>query len=213
MTYYKFLKAGAVSPYQEFQWTLGEWVDTGETPVDLKSGLYGCTAETVSRWVDEELYEIEYDGEPVVSSCGTGKVFGRRARLVRRVERWNERTARFVAADFAEHVAHLWVPPAGVVWVPADTIRVVRQYADGLVSKESLSAARASAREEAWEAAEAAMASARASAHAARAAAAASDAAAWAAASDAAAWAAYAAEASEQEWQSGRLLEMVGEIS
>ena len=234
MTYYKFLKAGAISPFQGFQWTVGEWVDTGREPVDFGSGLYGCTQIGVSRWIDAELYEIEYAGRPIGSDCGSGKVFGRRARLVRRVDGWDQRTARLVAADFAEHVAHLWVPPAGVAWVPADTIRVVRQYADGLVSKESLLEARARAAD----AAEAAAAAARVSgaaraawaadaADAAEAAAAAAgawgEAAAWAAraadAAEAAAWAARGAaraattdRSMEQEWQSKRLLEMVGEL-
>lgn len=49
--------------------------------------------------------------------------------------------ARLLACDYAEHVAHLWVAPPGITWVPADTISVARRYALGQATQQELKVA------------------------------------------------------------------------
>ena len=106
------------------------------------------------------------------------KIGFRRGRLVRRIEAWNERTARLFACDCAEDALQ-YADPKHHDTVAA-TIAVARRYADGQASKKELAAARAAAWAAAWAAADAARDAAWAAARAA-----AWDAA-WAAARDAA---------------------------
>ena len=56
-----------------------------------------------------------------------------------------DRLARLFSCVSAEHVAPLWVAPAGIDWLPADTISVSRRYALGQATKAELEAARVSA--------------------------------------------------------------------
>ena len=65
---------------------------------------------------------------------------------------WRDKLARLLACDYAEHVAHLWVPLPGVDWKPSGTIAVARRYAHGQATEEERAAARAAA----WDAAGAA---------------------------------------------------------
>ena len=182
MKYYKFLRENGRSPYADYQWPLptesepGDWVEVEGKLVLCENGIHACRAGDLINWLGHSLYELEYAEEPEGSD---NKVFGRKARLIRRVGAWNERTARLYAADCAEHVAHLWQSSEGVTWKPADTIAVVRQCANGNATSEELAAAG----DAAWAVVDAAGA-ARAAARA-------------------------AAGAAETEWQLARLLEVL----
>jgi len=109
--------------------------------------------------------------------------------LLLRDEVMDARTARLLACDFAGHVAHIWVPPAGCDWKPSATLDVVRRFAEGQATDEELTAAETAA---AWAARSAGAAAGAAAGDAAGDAAGAAGAAAGAAAGDAA-WAAGAA--------------------
>ena len=61
-----------------------------------------------------------------------------------------DRLARLLVCVYAEHVAYLWVPPAGVTWRPEDAISVARRYALGQATDEELGKARKSAESAAW---------------------------------------------------------------
>ena len=126
----------------------------------------------------------------------------RTARLVSRVDGWNQRSARLFAADCAEHVLPLFEAQRPGDDRPRLAIDAARAFARG-----EIDAARAFARGEidaaarsaAWAAAgdaagDAAWAAARSAAWAA----------AWAAGGDAAG---DAAEAAERDWQTARLLD------
>ena len=144
MTYYKFLTADGLSSYADYAWSLptddgpGDPVEVEGELVACKNGIHACTLRDSFDWFDEAMYEIEFADTPQEAG---NKVFGRSARLVRRIDAWDARTARLLAADCAEHVAHLWVAPEGVTWVLADTISVVRRYAEGDATREELDAA------------------------------------------------------------------------
>jgi hypothetical protein len=212
MNAYKFTGPGGVT-HGGFRWPLpsadgpGEWVEVGMgarktlTEGDLCGPrvLHATDAEHLLDWLNAELYEVEIDeGRGLI--VGSDKIGFRRGRLVRRIEAWNERTARLFACDCAEDALQYAAPDARETLECA--IYVARCYADGEASMKELVAATAAA----WAAArDAAWAAARVAARAA-ASAAARDAAwdaardaAWAAAGDAA-WAA----ARDAAWAAAR---------
>jgi len=215
-------------------WTPGEWMPAVEGDLSPCShGYHLCREQDLHRWLGPAIFEAEYRGEverdATIQGPAAGrhllqwwqrlvalarqeprrhmdarrvveaedKIVVREARLLRRLETWNECTARLFAVDCAERVVHLCDDPR-----PRRAIAVARRYAGGEATSEELDAvcdaawagawatARAAARDAAW-------ATARAGA--------------WAAARDAA-WAAAWAGAwdAEQEWQSARLMEYLG---
>ena len=84
MTAYKFLAAGGIGPFTGFRWPVGEWVEADG--VDLcRDGIHACRASDLPNWIDDELWEIELDGEVVEQER---KLVARRGRLVRRLEGW-----------------------------------------------------------------------------------------------------------------------------
>jgi hypothetical protein len=162
-------------------WTPGEWMGPeSKTPGALTERdlcdpavLHVCTDDQLLEWLGPAIFEVEVEGDVVT---GPDKCGVRKARLVRKAEAWNERTARIFAVECAESVLHLI--PEGVERTTAEVaLYVARCYADGEATDEELDAAWAAA----WDARDAAWA-----AWAARAAA-------WAAALDAARAAAWAA--------------------
>jgi len=85
-------------------WTPGEWMPP-VTPVLCESGYHVCRGlGEVLAHAAPELYEVEVSGEHV---DGDDKAAWESARLVRRIETWNETTLRLFAVDCARRVAHL----------------------------------------------------------------------------------------------------------
>ena len=196
----------------------GEWMPVIEDElVPCKNGYHLCRKQDLLQWLGPTLYEAEYRGEMVVAD---DKIVVREARLLRKLDTWNERTARLFACDCAERVVRLTNDERCV-----GAIAVARRYANGEATSEELAAAWAAARNAAvaWAAARnaaGAVAWAAAWAAAETAAGAVAWAAAWAATGAAAgnaAWAAAGAAAgnaawaaawdAEQEWQTARLME------
>jgi hypothetical protein len=166
----------------------GAWLEVAGDLKPCSNGLHLCRPKDLLGWLNEEIYEAEYDGE--IIECD-GKVVVRRARLIRRIKNWNETTARLFAADCASRAAKIYSK-----YYPNDDrvnacVRAVYDFARGKIKREALAAAWAAA----WAAAGAA-AGAAARAAAEDAARAAAWAAAWAAARDA-----------EKKWQRRRLNE------
>jgi hypothetical protein len=201
----------------------GEWMPHIEDINPCVSGYHLCEVDDLIEWLNEETYEAEGRGESIRD---TDKTVFQEARLLRKLETWNDKTARLFAADCAERVLQLFEKEFPDDDRPRKAIEAVRKYANGEISKDDLIAARAAraARAAAF-AAEAAAATwatwAARAARAARAAAFAAGAAAatwatWAAAAAGAAAAAAAAEAAaaagaaERKWQTKRLKEYLG---
>ena len=188
MKAYKCLSRGRIGPYSGWQWPeVGEWTPEymGQL-VECTSGYHLCRREDLVYWLNNEIYEAEMGA--VVIEC-ENKILCRRARLIRRLDAWNERTARLFACDCAEHVLPLWTAQCSGDHRPADAIAVARRHAEGKASDNELIAARAAARAAARDAARAA-----------------ARAAAWDAAWDAARDAAgAAARDAERAWQTERL--------
>jgi hypothetical protein len=159
---YKFTGPDGTT-YRGFRWPLptpdgpGEWVEVGKGKAKLTTEalctgrvLHATDATHLLGWVNAELYEVEIDeGRGVV--VGPDKIGFRRGRLVRRVETWNDRTARLFACDCAED-ALLYAEPDDRETLEC-VIYVARCYADGEATPEEWAAASAAAGDAAGDAA------------------------------------------------------------
>jgi hypothetical protein len=94
MLAYKFLSDGGTGLLSGFRWPVGEWVSVEGELVPARSGVHACRTGDLARWLDDELWAVELDGELLEAGCF---VLARRGRLVARVERWTPA----VAAEFA----------------------------------------------------------------------------------------------------------------
>lgn len=145
----KFTASGGVAYAGRGKWRLpigdqpGEWMRDYKTkPVLCERGYHWCVGRHALCHMHAECYLIETRGETV---AGDDKNVSQGARLLRRVETWNERTQRLFAADCAEAVVHL----CGDDPRPREAIVVARRFARGEATKEELTAAR----DNAWDAA------------------------------------------------------------
>jgi hypothetical protein len=148
--FYKFLTAAGRGPYSRFAWPLptqnldgswtpGAWV-TAEGPlVVCANGIHLCREGDLLEWLQARLFEIEGDGVELIEA--NHKVVVRRARLVREIITWNERTARLFACDCAEIVLPLWEAWAPDDARPRETLAVARRYARGETTTEELATA------------------------------------------------------------------------
>jgi hypothetical protein len=87
---YAFLAEGAVAPLSGFRWPSpknrepGPWVDKDTAPAEA---LRGCRADDLRYWLDDELWNIELGG---TLSTRDHLLLAERARLVDRIESWND---------------------------------------------------------------------------------------------------------------------------
>ena len=124
-------------------WTPGEWLEVEGPLVLCENGLHGCDGEAqLLEWIGQAIFEMEYAGERI---DGDDKFCTRRARLLRKLETWNDRTARVFACDCAERVLHIFETERPDDKRPRNAIDVSRRYAEGQATKEELDAARAAA--------------------------------------------------------------------
>ncbi len=141
-------------------WMPGEWVTVkrplkrGLTADDLCTArvFHGLRPDQLLDWLGPAIFEMEFGGAVVE---GPDKVGGTRARLLRRIEAWNERTARIFACDCAEGALQ-YADPDDRPTLEC-VIYVARCYADGEATQAELAAAWdaawAAARAAAWDAA------------------------------------------------------------
>jgi hypothetical protein len=120
----------------------GTWLRVGCELIPCERGLHLCEARDLIRWIGPTLWEVELDpsGDAVRHDDSKWAVSG--ARLVRRIEKWNDRNLRNFACDCAERalMRERW---AGREPAPAsrEAVRVARRYADGLANNLDLAAA------------------------------------------------------------------------
>ncbi len=193
MVYYKVLNAdGSCFHGGNGKWLLPTTAGPGEPMPRIEGELVACQrgyhilrSAHLVQWLGPAIFEVEplapvleWDGK-----CGTAQ-----ARLVRRVETWNDRTARLFAADCAERVLPIYERAYPKDAWPRAAIDAARRFARGEMT------ARATARAAAGDGAG-------------------DGAAAWAAAAAAdAAW--DAARAAERLWQTERLMQYLsGELA
>ena len=160
MKYYKVLGKDGVSCYGgSGQWHLpkngkpGKWMPKIEDIDPCARGYHLCEASDLREWLNEEIYEAEGRGESVRDEDKT--VF-EQARLIRKIEAWNDRTARLFACECAERVLPIFEKHCPGDDRPRKAIEAARKFAEGEISLEKLDAA--------WDAAWAATSSATSSA-------------------------------------------------
>jgi Immunity protein Imm5 len=196
-TYYKVLGADGVSPYHggSGKWFVpkgkraGKWMPAITNIEPCARGYHFITLAQLPQWIGPTLYEVEVRGAIIHQS---DKSVAEQARLIRRVQTWNDKTRRLFAADCAEHVLELYEKRYPNDNRPRAALQAARDFASGKITLNELNAAANAA---------AAAAAAYAAYYAANAAAAA---AAYYAANAAAADAA-ANAAAERQWQLERL--------
>jgi hypothetical protein len=195
----------------------GEWLAVSGELEPCRHGLHLCRRSDLIHWLGPVIYLAEHEGEKIIAK---DKIVVRKARLLSRLDTWNETTARLFAADCAERALKnerkAGREPDERSW---EAVRVARLYARGEVDDAARAATWAAARDAARDAASTAAGDAARAAWAAGAAAWAAGAAAWAA--GAAAWAAASTaawdaaldaagahdRAAERKWQTHRLFE------
>jgi hypothetical protein len=110
---YKFLGPDGTGVFTGFSWPLpnggpGSWVEAQVEP--CRSGIHACRPEHLPLWLGRLLYEVELDGRIVEERT---KVIAGRARLVRRIDAWDDavrdRYTR-MCADRAHELAHAASP-------------------------------------------------------------------------------------------------------
>ena len=192
------------------RWRKNRWRSVKGDLAACERGLHLVTRDQIMDWLGPAIWEAEVDGDVIDAG---DKVVARRARVVRRLNTWNETTSRLFAADCAEHVLPIFEKVYPNDDRPRKAIGAARAFATGEMDDAAGDAAWAAARDAAWAAARAAARDAAGAAAWAAARDAAGDAAgdaawdaAWAAAGAAAGAAAWAAAwAAERKWQVERL--------
>lgn len=193
MRLYKWLNGNKPAHGGSGEWDLpkdgkpGKWWRVKGKLEPRRNGLHLCREGDLVIWIAQDLYECERKGGLIDAN---NKVVARQARLTRRLDGWDEQTARLYACDCAQRALTLAGNPdpssVKAVWVS-------RACASGLLDGAALEAARSAARSAAMFAAESVRSAA------------------WSAAESAARSAAESAAKSawseELEWQAARLLE------
>lgn len=129
MTAYKFLAAGRTGRFSDVVWPApresdpGVWVESHGPLAACLDGVHACRFEQLLDWIDDELWELELDGEVREES---GLLVAERGRLLRRVDFWDAAAARAfteavrarasVAAGFGDDLGALalgWRPGMG----------------------------------------------------------------------------------------------------
>jgi hypothetical protein len=111
---YKFLTAAATSPFTGFRWDTpeggaGPWIEAAVEP--CRSGIHACRRDDLPLWLGRALYEVELDGEIVAAPA---KLIASRARLLRRIDAWDDPLREYytrMCADRAHDLAVGTSPP------------------------------------------------------------------------------------------------------
>lgn len=160
-TYYKVLTdKGAAYHGGVGRWPLpkgdepGAWKRVEGDVIPCMNGLHVCARDQLIYWLGPAIFVCEVDDSMEVVDHGD-KTVVRRARLVSRADKWNERTARLFAADCADKAIRDWQRASGLKCDPRSraAIRAAREFANGNMSAAELSAARRSAARSAAESA------------------------------------------------------------
>ena len=91
MKAYKFLRVGRVGAFSGEPWPEDTTIEVEVPLAECRNGVHACRAEDLAYWLDDELWEIELEGELVE---GPLKLVARRGRLVRPLDAWNDDARR-----------------------------------------------------------------------------------------------------------------------
>ena len=142
MKYYKVLgKGGKACNGGKGKWYLpkngksGKWMPKIEDIKPCESGYHLCELRDLIDWLNEEIYEAEGRGESIRDN---NKTVFQEARLIRKCEGWNDKSARLFDADCAERVLSVYEKRHPDDDRPRKAIEATRKYANGEISKGEL---------------------------------------------------------------------------
>jgi len=128
----------------------GKWMPKLDNIEPCVSGYHLCRMEDLIYWLNKEIYEAEGRGE-FIRHNDNKDVFAE-ARLLKKMESWNERSARLFSLDCAEHVLDIFEKQYPNDDRPRKAIKAARKFANGKINTQQLAASM----DEAWAAARAA---------------------------------------------------------
>lgn len=106
-------------------------------------GYHLCEGESqLVEWLGPSIWEAEWRGDRIDAG---DKIVVSEARLVRKLDTWNDRTARLFACDCAERVLSIFESKYPGDSRPRTVIEVSRRFAVGDASRAELDAARGAA--------------------------------------------------------------------
>jgi len=196
---YKTLTQNNKGPYSHFDftpylptkradgtWKPGKWLPKVDSLEMCETGYHVTDAAHLVQWLDAQIFEVETKGKCL---SGDDKDAYQKIRLTRKIETWNDKTARLFACWCVRQIWDLLTDERS-----KHAVEVAERFANGEATTDELAAARDAARDAAWAAARDAARDA-----------------AWAAARDAARDAAWAA-ARDAAWaaQTKRLMDILG---
>lgn len=121
----------------------GKWMPKIENIIPCRSGYHLCRREDLLLWLNEEIYEAEGRGKSIRDE---NKDVFQQARLIRKIDNWNEKNTRLFATDCVEHVLNVWEKKYPNNDSPRKAIQAARDFANGIISNKELSAAESAAR-------------------------------------------------------------------
>lgn len=111
--------------------------------VPCQRGYHLCRKEDLIYWLNDEIYDAEGRGE--LKRHNNNKDVFPEARLIRKLDNWNDKTSRLFAADCAEHVLHIFEKENPKDDRPRMAIQAARGFVNGKISGTALYAAGAAA--------------------------------------------------------------------
>jgi len=86
-------------------WKPGKWVPAIKGTLEpCENGYHLCDADHLIDWLGPDIYEAEYRGDRIDAD---NKIVVRQVRLVGKVEKWNDKSARLFACWCVRQVWHL----------------------------------------------------------------------------------------------------------
>lgn len=141
VTYYKAFRSDGRTLLGRPAWPLpkdnepGEWVEVEGPLVPYQNGLHVMRECDLSFWPGPILYEVEVDGETVTTHH---EVVARRARLLRKIETWNERTLCAWLADCVDRVLLVFEKECPEDDGPRRAIEAIRAWLRGEITMRQL---------------------------------------------------------------------------
>jgi len=130
-------------------WKPGRWMPKIKGKlVPCQNGYHLCRENNILDWLGESIFEAEYKGEILERS---DKVVVREARLLRKYENWNEKTARLFACWCVRNTP---LGNGGTIWNlltderSKNAVKIAEEFANGKVTRGELEVAE----EAAWDA-------------------------------------------------------------
>jgi hypothetical protein len=150
-TLYKVLNEDGSAIYADFTWPLPngkptKWVRAKGDLVLCENGIHLAREQDLPYWLGPAIFRAEARGERIDDE---NKIVVREARLIEKVETWNDRTGRLFACDCAARAMEQY---GNADERSLNAIRVARDFVAGEATREDMAAAGASA----WAAARAA---------------------------------------------------------